>query len=135
MARKTSDSTRRGATSLFVTLVAASVLAVPAVASAAQPGGADASGERVGSGQRGATASAVLFDDRNFSDNGPSQGVAGPGCQNVARPKVTSSIRTSNKLKVWAGRNCSGASKVINGDIANLATIGFDNRIVSLRFL
>ncbi|QUQ69253.1 COG4315 family predicted lipoprotein [Kutzneria sp. CA-103260] len=78
--------------------------------------------------------SAILFDDANFSDNGASQGVAGPGCQAVPRPGVTSSITTDGTLKLWTGPNCTGKSVVINGDVANLASIGFDNNIQSVRF-
>lgn len=78
--------------------------------------------------------SAILFDDANFSDNGPAQGIAGKGCQNVARPKVTSSISLDGSAKIWSGPGCTGASKVINGDVADLATIGFDNRISSVKF-
>lgn len=78
--------------------------------------------------------SAVFFDDANFSDNGASQGVTGDGCQNLARPGVASSIAAPGSLKVWVGPNCTGRSQVINGDIADLATIDFDNAIASVRF-
>ena len=78
--------------------------------------------------------SAILFDDANFSDSGASQGVAGPGCQAVPRPGVTSSITTDGTLKLWTGDNCTGKSIVVNGDVSNLAAIGFDNNIRSVRF-
>lgn len=78
--------------------------------------------------------SAILFDDANFSDNGASQGVAGPGCQAVPRPGVTSSITTDGTMKLWTGPNCTGKSVVINGDVADLASIGFDNAIQSVKF-
>jgi predicted lipoprotein with Yx(FWY)xxD motif len=78
--------------------------------------------------------SAILFDDANFSDNGASQGVAGPGCQAVPRPGVASSITTDGALKLWTGPNCTGKSVVITGDVADLASIGFDNVIQSVRF-
>ncbi|MFJ2770658.1 hypothetical protein [Streptomyces sp. NPDC087300] len=84
--------------------------------------------------QQAPATSAILFDDAKFSDNGPAQGVAGPGCQNVARPKVTSSISMSGSAKIWSGRNCTGESKVVKGDVADLATIGFDNKISSVKF-
>jgi hypothetical protein len=60
--------------------------------------------------------------------------VAGPGCQPVARPGVTSSITTDGTLKLWTGDNCTGKSVVINGDVRDLASIGFDNAIRSVRF-
>lgn len=78
--------------------------------------------------------SAVLFDDPNFSDDGASQGVAGPGCKNVARPDVTSSISASGSLKLWSGQNCTGKSLVINGDVADLGEVGFDNAVESVFF-
>lgn len=78
--------------------------------------------------------SAVFFDDANFSDNGASQGVAGDGCQNLARPGVASSVAAPGSLKIWVGPNCTGRSQVINGDVADLATIGFDNAVASVRF-
>ncbi|MEU6003666.1 hypothetical protein [Streptomyces sp. NPDC047197] len=84
--------------------------------------------------QAAPASSAILFDDANFSDNGPAQGVAGEGCQNVARPKVTSSISVSGSMKLWSAPNCKGTSKVINGDVADLSAIGFDNKISSVTF-
>lgn len=79
-------------------------------------------------------SSAILFDDANFSDNGPSQGVAGAGCQNVARPDVTSSISAAGSLKLWSEKNCKGKSTVIDGDVKDLATIGFDDTVASVFF-
>ncbi|MEU5899489.1 MULTISPECIES: hypothetical protein [Streptomyces] len=93
----------------------------------------DASAPEDGAQQAPAT-SAILFDDANFSDDGPAQGIAGEGCQDLARPKVTSSISLDGSAKIWSGPGCTGASKVINGDVADLATIGFDNRISSVKF-
>jgi predicted lipoprotein with Yx(FWY)xxD motif len=78
--------------------------------------------------------SAVLFDDANFSDNGPSQGLVGPGCQNVARPDVTSSIAASGSLKLWSEKNCKGKSLVLDGDVEDLATIDFDDTVASIFF-
>ena len=78
--------------------------------------------------------SAVLFDDANFSDNGASQGAAGSGCRNLSRPGVASSVAAPGSLKLWTGPNCTGRSTVINGDVADLATIGFDDAVASVRF-
>ncbi|SCF06560.1 Predicted lipoprotein with conserved Yx(FWY)xxD motif [Micromonospora chokoriensis] len=78
--------------------------------------------------------SAVFFDEANFSDNGASQGVSGSGCQNLPRPGAPSSVAAPGSLKIWAGPNCTGRVQVINGDVADLATIGFDNAVVSVRF-
>jgi predicted lipoprotein with Yx(FWY)xxD motif len=78
--------------------------------------------------------SAILFDDANFSDNGASQGVAGNGCKNVARAAVTSSISASGSMKLWSEKDCKGKSLVIDGDVANLADVGFDNDLASIFF-
>jgi predicted lipoprotein with Yx(FWY)xxD motif len=78
--------------------------------------------------------SAVLFDDADFSDNGPSQGLAGPGCQNTARPDVASSISASGSLKLWSEANCKGRSLVVDGDVADLAEFDFDNTTASIFF-
>ncbi|MGW5735231.1 MULTISPECIES: hypothetical protein [Streptomyces] len=84
--------------------------------------------------QAAPASSAILFDGAGFSDDEPAQGVAGEGCQNVARPKVTSSISVSGSMKLWSSPDCKGTSKVINGDVADLSTLGFDNRISSVTF-
>ncbi|MEV0321037.1 hypothetical protein ACIBKX_17680 [Streptomyces sp. NPDC050658] len=84
--------------------------------------------------QAAPASSAILFDDANFSDNGPAQGVAGAGCQNLARPKVTSSVSVSGSMKIWTDPDCKGTSKVINGDVADLSAIDFDDKISSVAF-
>jgi len=96
--------------------------------------GEDSSGENNENAGDALTAtSAVLFDDANFSDNGASQGVAGAGCQNLARPGVTSSIATDGSLKLWTGKDCTGESKLIDGDVRDLSTIGFDDEVRSVK--
>jgi predicted lipoprotein with Yx(FWY)xxD motif len=77
--------------------------------------------------------SAILFDDKNFSDNGASQGTAGKGCREV-RGGIASSITTDGSLKIWTGPNCTGKSTVIDGDVNDLGTIGFDDAISSVFF-
>lgn len=78
--------------------------------------------------------SAILFDDANFSENGASQGVSGPGCQKVFRPSIASSITTDGAIKLWDGPNCTGKSVVITGDVKDLASVGMDNAVRSIRF-
>ena len=75
---------------------------------------------------------AVFFDEPGFSDKGASQGVSGKGCKNLRRRHVASSIAAPGHLKIWTHRDCKGAAKVINGDVANLGSIGFDNKISSV---
>ncbi|QSY49249.1 MULTISPECIES: hypothetical protein [Streptomyces] len=99
------------------------------------PDGKKAGGAAAGSGNGGQgkpATSVVLFDDAKFGD--PSQGLAGKGCQNVARDNVASSLQAQGSLKIWSEANCKGKSKVVNGDVADLATIGFDNDISSVFF-
>ncbi|MFC9257696.1 hypothetical protein [Amycolatopsis thailandensis] len=79
-------------------------------------------------------SSAILFDGKNFSDDEPSQGLAGKGCQNVARQDVTSSVSASGSLKLWSEKDCKGKSLVIDGDVKDLAKLGFDNTVSSLFF-
>ena len=97
-------------------------------------------GQKAGqqAGDSGSTAPAAgtvtLFDDPNFADNG-SQQLSGVGCQDVPRPDVASSIKIDGgPVKIWTGPNCTGQSKVVSGEIADLDTIGFDNAIESIRF-
>ncbi|MYV51187.1 hypothetical protein GT042_01370 [Streptomyces sp. SID3212] len=78
-------------------------------------------------------SNAVLFDDKNFADNG-SQGLSGKGCQNVSRDNVASSVQAEGSLKLWTGADCTGKSKVIDGNVADLAAIGFDNDVSSVFF-
>ncbi|WP_312872784.1 hypothetical protein [Kibdelosporangium persicum] len=79
--------------------------------------------------------SAILFDDADFSDSGASQGVAGPGCQDLARPDVTSSIVTGGgSVKLWSEKECKGTAKVITGDVRDLADVGFDDTVASIFF-
>ncbi|PSJ28276.1 hypothetical protein B7P34_13275 [Streptosporangium nondiastaticum] len=85
-----------------------------------------------GGAQTGPASSVVLFDERNFGE--PAQGLAGKGCQNVARDNVASSLQARGSLKIWSERNCTGRSKVVTGDVADLAAIGFDNDVSSVFF-
>lgn len=78
--------------------------------------------------------SAILFDDASFSDNGASQGVAGNGCQNLARPNVTSSISATGSMKLWSEKDCKGKSLVVDGDVPDLAGFKFDNDVASIFF-
>ncbi|MGK5733367.1 hypothetical protein [Streptomyces sp. URMC 124] len=94
--------------------------------------GSGSSGTGSGGPQQKPATSVVLFDNRNFRD--PSQGLAGKGCRNVARDDVASSLQVRGSLKIWTGRNCTGKSKVVDGDVADLAAIGFDDDVSSVFF-
>lgn len=86
-----------------------------------------------GSGQGTPASSVVLFDDKDFADNG-AQGLAGPGCQNVFRDNVASSMSANGTVKLWSEKDCKGTSKVVDGDVADLGTIGLDNNVSSVAF-
>ncbi|MCD9195047.1 hypothetical protein [Streptomyces albireticuli] len=95
-------------------------------------GAASGSGAAGTGAQAGAATSVVLFDERAFGD--PSQGLAGKGCRNVARDDVASSLQARGSLKIWSERDCTGRSKVVSGDVADLAALGFDNTVSSVFF-
>ncbi|MFE5816607.1 hypothetical protein [Streptomyces sp. NPDC056479] len=84
-----------------------------------------------GDGGSAAPASSVtLSDEVNFGD--PSEGLAGSGCQNVGRDDSASSLQASGTLKIWSEKDCKGESKVVQGNIADLNSIGFDDEISSV---
>ncbi|MFD0007526.1 hypothetical protein ACFVJ4_34655 [Streptomyces sp. NPDC127178] len=101
-------------------------------AGAGEEGGAGGEGGGAGDEQGGAApaTSVTLSDERNFGD--PSEGLAGAGCQNVARDDSASSLQASGTLKIWSEKDCKGDSKVVQGNIADLAPVGFDDRISSV---
>ncbi|MEV0036447.1 CHRD domain-containing protein [Streptomyces sp. NPDC050804] len=97
-------------------------------------GGQGTGGSDGGSGtpRRG---TALLFDDPGtFSEANATQGAAGTGCTNVPRPQEASALQTSEPIKVWSGRDCTGESLVIESDVIDLGTVGFDNKITSIFF-
>ncbi|MFE7073983.1 hypothetical protein ACFU96_28220 [Streptomyces sp. NPDC057620] len=59
---------------------------------------------------------ATLFEEKDFLDS--SQGVSGPGCQNV---RFDGSLQTGGGfVKVWEGPDCTGASRFVEGDVKDL---------------
>jgi predicted lipoprotein with Yx(FWY)xxD motif len=79
--------------------------------------------------------SVILDSGKNFTEPDGSEGVSGPGCQNLNQPGLASSLTLSGgPIKIWTGRGCTGTSAVVTGDVADLAKIGFDKKIVSIRF-
>lgn len=79
--------------------------------------------------------SVILDSGKNFTEPEGSEGVSGPGCQNVARPGQASSLRlTGGPIKLWTGRDCTGSSALVSDDVADLSTIGMDKKIVSIKF-
>lgn len=73
-------------------------------------------------------SSVTVFQGANFAD--PAQGVGGPGCQNVT---FSGSLRVSGFVKIWDGANCTGNSKIVEGDVPDLSAIGFP-AVKSIRF-
>jgi predicted lipoprotein with Yx(FWY)xxD motif len=77
----------------------------------------------------------TLFDDANFADNGSQQLSGSTGCENVSRKDVASSLKLSGApIKIWTGPDCTGTSQILTSGVADLANIGFDNAIESIRF-
>lgn len=96
-----------------------------------QKAGAPAEEQEQGDGGAAAPASSVtLSDEINFGD--PSEGLAGAGCQNVGRDDSASSLQAAGTLKIWSEKDCKGESEVVQGNIADLGTIGFDDTISSV---
>jgi predicted lipoprotein with Yx(FWY)xxD motif len=110
------------------------------VTGAATGGAATTAAGSAGSGGNGGSAagkagSAILFSEPNFDDTtGFAQAISGVGCRNVPTPGVASSVSTSGTLKLWSGPDCTGSSVVINGDVADLARVNFDDRTASVFF-
>jgi predicted lipoprotein with Yx(FWY)xxD motif len=73
-------------------------------------------------------SSVTVFQGANFAD--PAQGVGGPGCQNVT---FSGSLQVSGFVKIWDGANCTGNSKFVEADVADLSAIGFPS-VKSIRF-
>jgi hypothetical protein len=79
--------------------------------------------------------SVILDSGTNFSEPNGSVGVVGPGCQTLGCPFMTLSLQLSGgPIKIWTGPNCTGTSKVVSGDVADLPAIGFNQPIASIRF-
>jgi predicted lipoprotein with Yx(FWY)xxD motif len=77
----------------------------------------------------------ILDTGTNFTEPNGSEGVAGPGCQNLSQPNTASSLQLAGgPIKIWTGSNCTGTSAVVTDSVADLSTIGFDKKITSIRF-
>ncbi|MEU9997837.1 hypothetical protein [Streptomyces sp. NPDC050848] len=96
------------------------------------PNGKKAGGGASAPAGGGGNSSVTLSDEKNFGD--PSEGLAGTGCQNVGRDNRASSLQASGTVKIWTEKDCKGTSKSVSGNIADLASIGFDNTVSSVRF-
>ncbi|MEU2428222.1 hypothetical protein ABZ611_01665 [Streptomyces sp. NPDC007861] len=100
-------------------------------AGAGQTGGGQTDDGQPGGGEAAKPATSVtLSDEKNFGD--PSEGLAGSGCRNVGRDDLASSLQASGSLKIWSEKDCKGMSRVVNGNVADLYAIGFDNAISSV---
>lgn len=52
----------------------------------------------------------------------------------MGRDNRASSLQASGTVKIWTEKDCKGTSKSVSGNIADLASIGFDNTVSSVRF-
>lgn len=99
------------------------------------PGEAE-SGDQPGGGAAAEVkpaSSVILFDAPDFSESGASQGIAGPGCQNVTRGSNFGSLSANGSVKIWEEADCKGRSATVQGNVSNLADIEF-TAIKSIRF-
>jgi predicted lipoprotein with Yx(FWY)xxD motif len=65
----------------------------------------------------------------------PKVGEAGPGCKTLGRPFAAQSLALSGgPIKIWTAPNCTGTSKVVMGNVADLSSVGFTQPIASIRF-
>jgi predicted lipoprotein with Yx(FWY)xxD motif len=79
--------------------------------------------------------SVLLDSGTNFGEPNGSEGVSGPGCVNLSQPDSASSLQLSGgPVKIWTGPNCTGTSAIVTTDVPDLGAIGFDKKIVSIRF-
>jgi len=106
-----------------------------ATGAAAATASAPASGSSGGSSATLGNGSVILDTGKNFAEPNGSEGVSGPGCQNVRNPNAASSLQLSGgPIKIWTGPDCTGTSAIVTADVADLSTIGFDKKITSIRF-
>ncbi|WP_189883862.1 COG4315 family predicted lipoprotein [Streptomyces xantholiticus] len=96
----------------------------------AEPGNQPSSGA---SSEVRPASSVILFDAPGFSESGASRGIAGPGCQNVGRGSTFGSLSANGSVKIWEEADCKGRSATVEGNVSNLADIGFTT-IRSIRF-
>ncbi|RSM86608.1 hypothetical protein DMH04_13265 [Kibdelosporangium aridum] len=75
---------------------------------------------------------ATLFDGPNFSES--SQDARGKGCQNLPRPKVTSSVSATGWVTLWSEKGCTGRSLAVSGKIPDLTKTRFDDIVASVSF-
>ncbi|MFJ2478424.1 hypothetical protein ACIOWI_36805 [Streptomyces sp. NPDC087659] len=93
---------------------------------AGQPAGGQTGG---GTSPTGVPAKgATFFESPNFGD--PSQGVSAPGCKSVT---FSGSLQIEGSAKIWDGPNCTGKSLTVQGNVNDLAAIGFAS-VKSIRF-
>ncbi|WP_197085084.1 hypothetical protein [Saccharothrix sp. ST-888] len=107
----------------------------PAAPTAAPSGGSTGAPSPAGSSVALGNGNVTLDSGVNFTEPNGSEALAGPGCKNVSQANSASSLDLSGgPVKIWTGPDCTGTSAVVTGSIADLSTIGFDKKIVSIRF-
>ena len=79
----------------------------------------------------GSENTANLFDKKDFVD-GNRESLSGLDCRNASSPKAASSVKVKGKVKLWSEKDCKGKSLVVDSDIADLSTVGFDNAVSSV---
>ncbi|GIF77724.1 hypothetical protein [Asanoa siamensis] len=99
--------------------------------------GADSGAEPTAPASPGSTGkratSVTFFEDADFAESGMSFGVSGPGCQNLPFAGVASALTTDGTVRMWAGKDCKGELRVVDGDVPDLSVINFDDTVASVR--
>ncbi|WP_033345774.1 hypothetical protein [Catenuloplanes japonicus] len=79
---------------------------------------------------------AIFFTEKSFAEKSYFEILSGPGCKNLdSTANEASSVVATGSMKIWAGKDCTGKSFTINGDVSDLAETGLDNDVESVRFL
>lgn len=90
-------------------------------------------GRKVTPRSSGADVSITLYSETDFDGDG--QGTSGPGCQNLPDPGIASSLQLSGgEAELWSGEDCTGESTPVHGEVRDLSTIDFDNKVSSVKF-
>ncbi|MFH8640260.1 hypothetical protein [Streptomyces goshikiensis] len=96
---------------------------------AGQPGGTGTPPVTSTTAPAAPARNATFFDSADFAD--PAEGITGPDCKPV---RFSGSLRIGGAAKIWDGPNCTGKSLLVQGDVRDLAAVGFP-AVKSIRFL
>ncbi|MFI8359979.1 hypothetical protein ACIGD1_07430 [Streptomyces sp. NPDC085612] len=96
---------------------------------AVTPDGKKAGPSAAGTASSAPATNATFFGSADFAD--PAEGITGPDCRPV---RFSGSLKMTGTAKIWDGPNCTGRSLVVQGDVRDLAAVGFP-AVKSIRLL